>query len=120
MWFLSALWLLTEVSIVVSLRQGSADTSEHPNDKSERGTVFMVFPYMDHDLCGLLANRNFTPTQAICKTLMQQLLDGLAYIHGVCHPASPARRVHADVLSKTSSIAISRRPISSSTVLGKS
>lgn len=43
----------------------------------------MVFPYMDHDLCGLLANQKFKTTVQIAKTLMRQLLAGLAYIHGV-------------------------------------
>lgn len=57
--------------------------SETPNDSMERGDVFMVFPYMDHDLCGLLANPAFRVNISVMKTLLQQLLEGLVYIHSV-------------------------------------
>lgn len=43
----------------------------------------MVFPYMDHDLCGLLANTNFKLPLRVAKLLMKQLLEGLAFIHAV-------------------------------------
>jgi serine/threonine-protein kinase BUR1 len=62
---------------------GLTDEKEHPLDRSERGEVFMVFPYMDHDLCGLLANPAFLIKPTVVKTLMKQLLAGLVYIHGV-------------------------------------
>jgi len=44
----------------------------------------MVFPYMDHDLCGLLANSDFKLTNSIAKLLMKQILQGMDYIHAVC------------------------------------
>ncbi|OCF42389.1 CMGC/CDK protein kinase [Kwoniella heveanensis CBS 569] len=50
-------------------------------DRSNRGDVFMVFPYMDHDLCGLLGNKDFRPTHSVAKLLMKQILEGMAYIH---------------------------------------
>ncbi|WVQ94722.1 hypothetical protein IAU59_001802 [Kwoniella sp. CBS 9459] len=50
-------------------------------DRSNRGEVFMVFPYMDHDLCGLLGNKDFRPTHSMAKLLMKQILEGMAYIH---------------------------------------
>ena len=43
----------------------------------------MVFPFMDHDLCGLLSNRAFKLTASIAKAFMKQLLEGMAYIHAV-------------------------------------
>ena len=43
----------------------------------------MVFPFMDHDMTGLLENPNvrFTPPQI--KSYMYQLLEGTAYLHVV-------------------------------------
>ncbi|OCF58122.1 CMGC/CDK/CDK9 protein kinase [Kwoniella mangroviensis CBS 10435] len=52
-----------------------------PGDRSNRGEVFMVFPYMDHDLCGLLANQDFKMTHSMAKLLMRQILEGIDYIH---------------------------------------
>ena len=56
---------------------------ESKKDKSGRQDIFMVFPFMDHDLCGLLGNRDFKPQISIIKLLMEQMLEGLAYIHAV-------------------------------------
>ena len=43
----------------------------------------MVFPYMDHDLAGLLENERvqFSPSQI--KLYMKQLLEGTEYMHKV-------------------------------------
>lgn len=43
----------------------------------------MVFPYMDHDLCGLLGNTDFKMVPSLAKLLMKQILEGMAYIHAV-------------------------------------
>lgn len=43
----------------------------------------MVFPYMDHDLCGLLENTDFKNTHSLVKLYMKQLLEGTAYLHAV-------------------------------------
>ena len=43
----------------------------------------MVFPYMDHDLCGLLANQDFKMQHSLAKLFMKQILEGMAYIHAV-------------------------------------
>jgi serine/threonine protein kinase len=61
----------------------STDKLENPADRS-RGDVFMVFPYMDHDLCGLLANSDFKLNHSVAKLLMKQILQGMDYIHAVC------------------------------------
>ncbi|KAJ2915841.1 hypothetical protein MD484_g4567, partial [Candolleomyces efflorescens] len=44
-------------------------------------SVYMVFPYMDHDLAGLLENErvSFSPSQI--KLYMKQLLEGTEYMH---------------------------------------
>ncbi|KAF7724197.1 serine/threonine protein kinase, CMGC, CDC2/CDK sub [Apophysomyces ossiformis] len=49
--------------------------------RKERGSIYMVFPYMDHDLAGLLDNPLVRLTQPQIKTYMQQLLEGTAYLH---------------------------------------
>jgi serine/threonine protein kinase len=43
----------------------------------------MVFPYMHHDLCGLLSNNKFFMTASLAKSFMKQMLEGMAYIHSV-------------------------------------
>ena len=51
------------------------------------GAVYMVFQYMDHDLTGVLSQTQFTFTDAQLKSLCQQMLAGLSYLHhkGVIH-----------------------------------
>jgi serine/threonine-protein kinase BUR1 len=43
----------------------------------------MVFPYMDHDLSGLLENKAVQLAQSHIKLYMKQLLEGLEYMHEV-------------------------------------
>lgn len=43
--------------------------------------MYMVTPYMDHDLSGLLDNPAVTFTQPQIKCYMLQLLQGLRYLH---------------------------------------
>lgn len=43
----------------------------------------MVFPYMDHDLAGLLDNPKVRLTPPQIKTYLKQLLEGTAYLHHV-------------------------------------
>jgi len=45
-----------------------------------RGTVYMVFEYLEHDLHGIMDRKIVFEAQHI-KCLMQQLLSGLAYLH---------------------------------------
>nr|KAJ3419253.1 serine/threonine protein kinase, CMGC, CDC2/CDK sub [Polyrhizophydium stewartii] len=64
---------------IISLREIAYKAGDRP--RRERGTVYMVFPYMDHDLTGLLENPQvrFTPPQI--KSFMRQLLLGVEYMH---------------------------------------
>ncbi|GHJ85431.1 hypothetical protein NliqN6_1833 [Naganishia liquefaciens] len=50
---------------------------EHSHDLK----TFLVFPYMDHDLCGLLKNPSLNMTDGLMKLYMLQLLEGVAYMH---------------------------------------
>ena len=47
----------------------------------------MVFQYMDHDLTGVLSQTQFTFDDSQLKSLCQQMLAGLSYLHhkGVIH-----------------------------------
>jgi len=49
----------------------------------KRATLYMVTPYMDHDLSGMLTNPNIDFSIAQIKCYMQQLLEGLRYLHDV-------------------------------------
>jgi len=58
--------------------------AEHPNKKpgKNKTIMYMVTPYMDHDLSGLLENPNVHMTEPQIKCYMLQLLEGLKYLHG--------------------------------------
>lgn len=43
--------------------------------------MYMVTPYMDHDLSGLLDNPSVTFTEPQIKCYLLQLLEGLKYLH---------------------------------------
>ncbi|ORX59041.1 Pkinase-domain-containing protein [Hesseltinella vesiculosa] len=49
--------------------------------KKQRGSIYMVFPYMDHDLAGLLDNPAVRLSTPQIKTYLKQLLEGTAYLH---------------------------------------
>ncbi|KIM59118.1 hypothetical protein SCLCIDRAFT_126775 [Scleroderma citrinum Foug A] len=44
-------------------------------------SVYMVFPYMDHDLAGLLENERVSLNPSQIKLYMKQLLEGTEYMH---------------------------------------
>ncbi|ORZ36082.1 kinase-like domain-containing protein [Catenaria anguillulae PL171] len=50
----------------------------HQNDKPE---IYLVFPYMEGDLCGILDDPRVILDMGTIKAYMQQLLDGLHYLH---------------------------------------
>lgn len=78
---------LREIKIMKALK--------HPNilhlldmavDKSKPAgkrfsTFYMVMSYMDHDMCGLLHNRDIKFTLPHIKLYMQQLLAGVEFLH---------------------------------------
>ena len=50
----------------------------------KKAIMYMVTPYMDHDLSGLLENPDVHFTEPQIKCYMLQLLEGLRYLHDVC------------------------------------
>lgn len=53
------------------------------------GRTFMVFPYMDHDLAGLLENPQVKLDIGEIKQYGKQLLEGTAYLHRVSFENPP-------------------------------
>lgn len=56
-------------------------------------SVYMVFPYMDHDLAGLLENERVKLSPSQIKLYMKQLLEGTEYMHRVCFCKSLPREL---------------------------
>ena len=54
---------------------------EKAKELKKRATMYMVTPYMDHDLSGLLENPAVRLTEPQIKCYMIQLLQGLQYLH---------------------------------------
>lgn len=54
---------------------------ERPKNASKKPSMFMVTPYMEHDLSGLLENPDVNFTEPQIKCYMKQLLEGCAYLH---------------------------------------
>lgn len=50
-------------------------------DKRKRATMYMITPYMDHDLSGLLENPKVKLEESHIKCYMLQLLEGVRYLH---------------------------------------
>jgi len=49
----------------------------------KRATLYMVMPYMEHDLSGILTNPDIKLGIPQIKCYMLQLLEGLRYLHDV-------------------------------------
>ncbi|KAK5107275.1 hypothetical protein LTR62_001591 [Meristemomyces frigidus] len=68
----------------------------------KKATLYMVMPYMDHDLSGMLTNPDIVFKTSQIKCYMQQLLEGLRYLHD-------AHILHRDM--KAANILISNKGI---------
>ncbi|KKK15976.1 putative CDK9 [Aspergillus rambellii] len=73
---------------ILQLREMAVERSKGEGRK--KPSMYMVTPYMEHDLSGLLENPAVHFTEAQIKCYMVQLLDGLKYLHGnqILHPAN--------------------------------
>ncbi|KAK7967778.1 uncharacterized protein PG986_002055 [Apiospora aurea] len=66
---------------VLSLEDMAVEHHSKATDKRKRPIMYMVTPYMDHDLSGLLDNPSVTFTVPQIKCYLKQLLQGLQYLH---------------------------------------
>ncbi|KAL4942834.1 hypothetical protein BDV06DRAFT_155264 [Aspergillus oleicola] len=73
--------MLSHVNIM-RLREMAVERSKGEGRK--KPSMYMVFPYMEHDLSGLLENPAVQFTEAQIKCYMIQLLEGLKYLHENC------------------------------------
>jgi serine/threonine-protein kinase BUR1 len=85
----------------MSIERGKGEGRKKPS-------MYMVFPYMEHDLSGLLENPAVTFTEPQIKCYLMQLLEGLKFMHAVrlpwnthscniCLTASQNRILHRDM-----------------------
>ncbi|RIB19909.1 kinase-like domain-containing protein [Gigaspora rosea] len=54
---------------------------EYDTPSDTQPSIYMVFPYMDHDLAGLLENPDVNFTASQIKCYLKQLLEGTFYLH---------------------------------------
>ncbi|KAI9746526.1 MAG: serine/threonine protein kinase, CMGC, CDC2/CDK sub [Claussenomyces sp. TS43310] len=66
---------------ILRLEEMAVEHAQKSNDKRKRAIMYMVTPYMDHDLSGLLENPNVHFTEPQVKCYMLQLLEGTRYLH---------------------------------------
>lgn len=62
-------------------------TSKASNENDNKGDIFMVFEYMEHDLAGIRENRDCKFDLATVKLIVRQILHGLVNCHqsGILH-----------------------------------
>ncbi|KAI2623249.1 Pkinase-domain-containing protein [Hypoxylon sp. NC1633] len=66
---------------VLRLEDMAVEHHSKMTDKRKRPIMYMVTPYMDHDLSGLLDNPSVQFTVPQIKCYLFQLLEGLRYLH---------------------------------------
>ncbi|XP_005088929.1 cyclin-dependent kinase 13 [Aplysia californica] len=66
---------------IVNLKEIVTDKQDALDFKKDRGSFYLVFEYMDHDLMGLLESGMVTLHEEHIASFMKQLLQGLQYCH---------------------------------------
>ncbi|ORX90871.1 Pkinase-domain-containing protein [Basidiobolus meristosporus CBS 931.73] len=76
---------LREIKLLQSLSH--QNIIQLPEISFHKGSLYMVFEYMDYDLTGFLAHPGLTLSTAHIKRIMVQILRGIKYLHqnGVLH-----------------------------------
>ncbi len=64
------------------LQEIVTDKQEAVDFRKEKGSFYLVFEFMDHDLMGLLDSGLVDFKAEFNASIMKQLLDGLSYCHG--------------------------------------
>lgn len=76
---------LREIKILQELRHDNIvrliEVCRSAMDKTPKSKFYFIFEFCDHDLAGILRNVNVQFSLGHIKSIMQQLLDGLYYIH---------------------------------------
>ncbi len=73
--------LLDHINVLTLEEMAVEHTYPKNTEKKKRSIMYMVTPYMDHDLSGLLENPSVKFTVPQIKCYMLQLLKGTAYLH---------------------------------------
>lgn len=71
------------MSVVVSCDVVEAILTQMLGEGRKKPSMYMVMPYMEHDLSGLLENPAVQFTEPQIKCYLMQLLEGLRYLHAV-------------------------------------
>ncbi|XP_073848337.1 cyclin-dependent kinase 12 isoform X1 [Musca autumnalis] len=66
---------------IVNLHEVVTDKQDALEFRKDKGSFYLVFEYMDHDLMGLLASGMVDFNDENNASIMKQLLDGLNYCH---------------------------------------
>lgn len=66
---------------IVNLREIVTDKQDAIDFRKDKGSFYLVFEYMDHDLMGLLESGMVDFNELNNACIMKQLLDGLNYCH---------------------------------------
>uniref|UniRef100_A0A182NNE0 Cyclin-dependent kinase 12 n=1 Tax=Anopheles dirus TaxID=7168 RepID=A0A182NNE0_9DIPT len=66
---------------IVNLREIVTDKQDALEFRKDKGSFYLVFEYMDHDLMGLLESGMVDFNEQNNASIMRQLLDGLNYCH---------------------------------------
>lgn len=66
---------------IINLKEIVTDKQDAVDFRKEKGSFYLVFEFMDHDLMGLLDSGYADFTEQMNASIMRQLLDGLSYCH---------------------------------------
>lgn len=66
---------------IVNLKEIVTDKQDAVDFRHDKGSFYLVFEYMDHDLMGLLESGMVEFTEQHNASIMKQLLNGLSYCH---------------------------------------
>ena len=66
---------------IIGLKEIVTDKQDAVDFRKEKGSFYLVFEFMDHDLMGLLDSGLVDFNASLNASIMRQLLDGLSYCH---------------------------------------
>ncbi|XP_059084764.1 cyclin-dependent kinase 12-like isoform X2 [Tigriopus californicus] len=66
---------------IINLKEIVTDKQEAVDFRKDKGSFYLVFEFMDHDLMGLLDSGLVDFSEKLNASIMKQLLDGLSYCH---------------------------------------